>query len=109
MDIKVYGDVYINDKKERKISTIRTSSKLATVKKIVKERDKFCICCGDIGVNGQLEVHHIMPLAKYKDLATDEHNMVALCQKCHRKYHEEYKDCEGADTFAKWILSNRGY
>lgn len=110
MDINVYGNVYIKSdedlKKDRKTSTIRTSPRLGTAKKAVKDRDKVCVCCGEIGVNGHLEVHHIMPLSKYKSLATDEHNMVAMCQRCHRKYHEEYKDCEGADTFSKWLLDN---
>lgn len=110
MEVNIYGDVYVEQKQkkqERNITTIRRSPGLKTAKNKVKERDKVCQCCGEIGVNGHLEVHHILPLSKYKELASDEHNMIALCQKCHRKYHEVYKDCEGADTFSKWLSDNK--
>ena len=113
MDINVYGNVYIGnieeeeEHSERTIQTIRRSPAVATSKKNVKSRDKVCQCCGEIGTNGHLEVHHIMPLAKYKELASDESNMIALCQSCHHKYHEAYEGCEGADNFAKWLSDNR--
>lgn len=113
MEVNVYGDVYVYKNEEdgkpheRKTSSIRSSPALSTAKKQVKERDQVCQCCGEIGVNGHLEVHHILPLAKYKSLATDEHNLIALCQSCHHKYHEQYEGCEGADTFSKWLSDNR--
>lgn len=108
MEINVTGNVYINfsdeDKtSDRSIQTIRRSPAVSTAKRNVKNRDKVCQVCGEIGTNGHLEIHHILPVAKYKELASDERNMIALCQSCHHKYHEKYDGCEGADTFAKFI------
>ena len=91
---------------------IRTSSAVNTAKRKVKARDGCCQCCGEIGVNGHLEVHHIMPVSKYPSLASDELNMLALCQKCHRKYHDMYDDGDvGAVTFSKFLkdYGNRRY
>ena len=75
---------------------------LAAFKKKVKARDTVCQCCGEIDVNGHLEVHHIMKLANYQDLACDLGNGIALCQKCHRKYHDEYEEVN-AVTFAEFM------
>ena len=45
-----------------------------------------------------------MPIAQYKELASDEGNMIALCQRCHRKYHDMYSgDDVNAVTFAKYL------
>ena len=44
-----------------------------------------------------------MPLAKYPSLASDERNMITLCQICDRKYHDSYEGSEGAETFAKFM------
>lgn len=110
MDIAVYGDVHIHTaetKKEVSIHTIRNSNAVTTAKKNVKSRDKVCQCCGDIGVNGELEIHHIFSVAKYKELASDEGNMITLCKSCHSRYHNRYEleDCN-AVTFAEFMKNN---
>ena len=117
--IIVNGEVTINifnkEEKEnnaRKISTIRNSKSVVTAKKNVKSRDSVCMCCNEVPKNNQLEVHHIMPISKYKELAADEQNMISLCQKCHRKYHEQYDDEDiGAVSFANFMrdFANRRY
>lgn len=59
-----------------------------------------------------LEIHHILPVAKYPQLASDKGNMIALCQSCHRKYHDKYDDADvNAVTFAKYLkdYGNRIY
>lgn len=110
MDIAVYGDVHIHTaetKKEVSVHTIRTSNAVSTAKKRVKERDGVCKCCGDIGVDGHLEIHHIFPVANYKDLASDENNMVALCPSCHARYHNRYSlDDVNPVTFAEFLRKN---
>ena len=110
MDIAVYGDVHIHTaetKKEVSIHSIRTSSAVASAKKRVKGRDEVCKCCGDIGVNGHLEIHHIFPVAKYKELASDENNMVTLCPSCHARYHNRYDlDDINPLTFAEFLRRN---
>lgn len=121
-NITVNGEVIINiynnndmEEKEndnRKISTIRGSKAVNTAKKNVKARDCACMCCNEVPKNNHLEVHHIMPLSKYKELASDERNMISLCQKCHKKYHSLYDDDEvGAVTFANFMrdFANRRY
>lgn len=110
LDIAVYGDVHIHTaetKKEVSIHSIRTSSAVTSAKKRVKERDKVCKCCGNIDVDGHLEIHHIFPVAKYKELAADESNMVALCQSCHARYHNRY-DLSDVNpiTFAEFLRKN---
>ena len=107
-DIIINGDVIFNVAEEEKsnvsLHKLRTSSAVSTAKKKVKQRDGVCICCGDIGVNGHLEIHHILPISRYKELASDTGNMIALCQKCHHKYHEMYSDNDvNAVTFAKYL------
>lgn len=120
--IIINGEVTINiynsddetepDNGTRKISTIRGSKAVSTAKKNVKSRDGCCMCCGDVPVNNHLEVHHLLPLSKYKELASDEGNMISLCQKCHKKYHEMY-DLENTNavTFSKFMkdYGNRRY
>lgn len=104
MDIAVYGDVHIHTaetKKEVSIHKIRTSNTVSTAKKNVKLRDKRCQCCGE--EDKLLEVHHILPIAKFPSLASEESNLITLCQSCHRLYHDKYKGLEGADTFAKYM------
>lgn len=107
--ITVNGDVIINylpdnisDDDERSIKTIRGSKALKTFRKTVKSRDGHCQCCG----NGdkEIEVHHIMPLAKYKDLACNTDNGICLCHDCHEKYHKEYEDNINAYTFSLFML-----
>ena len=121
--ITVNGEIIINiynsnedlvsEKEEVKsVHKIRTSNAVTSAKKRVKGRDCVCQCCGELPTNGHLEVHHIMPIAKYQDLAADEQNMISLCQKCHRKYHDMYSDEDvGAVTFAKYLkdYGNRRY
>lgn len=122
--IIVNGEVTINiynnneeeveekEENKRKISTIRSSKAVTIAKKNVKARDCVCMCCNESPKNNHLEVHHIMPLSKYPELASDERNMISLCQKCHRKYHEQYDDEEiGAVTFANFMrdYGNRRY
>lgn len=56
----------------------------------VRERDKVCQHCGHDGSKRRLEVHHIVPVRRFKesenvDLA-DAHqkaNLVLLCRRCH--------------------------
>jgi|GEM_PF-6298222 len=103
MNIVVNGDVviYENTSSKKSVKDIRVSSQLSKVKQKVKSRDGLCQCCGE-DANGHLEVHHILPVAKYKDLACDMNNMISLCQKCHAKYHDLYPQVN-AVTFSDYM------
>lgn len=105
MEIIVHGDVHINTIEpttSKNVHKIRTSAAMGTWKKRIKSRDNVCQCCGD-DANGHLEVHHIMPLAQYRQLGSDDGNGIALCQKCHKQYHNKYNGSENAVTFAKFM------
>lgn len=108
MDIAVYGDVHIHTaetKKEVNLHTIRTSDAVTIAKKKVKQRDRTCRCCGD--EEQETQVHHIFPVSKYRELASDESNMVLLCKSCHNRYHNRYDlDNTNPLTFAEFIRNN---
>lgn len=60
-------------------------------KRIARQRDQCCICCGN---KGRLTAHHIYCKAKYPKLRTNENNLATLCIKCHRRYHDDF--CNGS-------------
>lgn len=106
IDITINGDVYVNGaeeftKKTKSVHKIRTSQTVKSAKATVKSRDACCQACGEM--DKILEVHHILPVSKYPELAADETNMITLCQSCHRKYHDKYGGSEGAESFAKFM------
>ena len=58
---------------------------------LVKERDGFtCQKCGD---TGDVQAHHIEPVALRPDLADDLDNGITLCTSCHREVHKQ-EGCE---------------
>lgn len=101
----INGDIYI---------TINNSGKRVNIRKIrgkltkplkqkIKQRDsKTCLCCGKRFEN-HLEVHHIMPISKFPELATAPENLASLCQQCHAAYHKLYENEEGAISFATFL------
>lgn len=96
-----------------KINTqqLRNNPKMKKWKKKIKSLDEgSCQCCSE-RVEKDLQIHHIMPLKDYPELVIDEGNGIALCKKCHNKYHEMYKDNENAANFAKFMrdYANRIY
>lgn len=112
-NIVINGNVTVeinNYRNENMAKTIKkTTRKIrnATVKPAwknkIKNRDENkCQCCKKT-FTSHLEVHHIMPIREYNELSADDGNGIALCQKCHAKYHDMYKDNENAVTFAKFL------
>ena len=100
--ITINGNTIINvntvDKTD--IKHLRNSKELKEIKKQVKMRDGACVLCGD--KDSQLEVHHILPLSEYPSLASDCKNLITLCQKCHRKYHDKYDGNICAESLVKY-------
>lgn len=101
--ITINGDVYISvNNGKGSLKNIR-SKITKNIKRKIKERDsETCLCCGR-KFETHLEVHHIMPLSRFPELATIPENMASLCQQCHARYHELYKYNEGAVSFAKYL------
>ena len=103
--VTINGDVFISvNNYGGKVNLKKIRSKITKpLKQRIKQRDsKTCLCCGRKFEN-HLEVHHIMPVSKYPELATVPENLASLCQQCHAKYHEMYKDNEGAVSFATFL------
>ena len=44
-----------------------------------------CAMCGE--VSDQMELHHILPVARFPELWDDRRNLVALCHGCHKEIH----------------------
>lgn len=103
--LTINGDVYISiNNGGGKVDLRKIRSKLTKpLKQKIKQRDsKTCLCCGKKFEN-HLEVHHIMPVSRFPELATIPENLASLCQQCHAKYHEMYKNNEGAVSFATFL------
>ena len=110
MYVNIQGDVHVHvdeNTDDKPLKDIRNSPKLYELKQKVKKRDAVCQICGEIGTNGHLEIHHIFPVAKYKSLALDCGNMIAICQSCHHKYHNEVGDDVNPITFAKFMAEHK--
>lgn len=44
-----------------------------------------CPMCDE--VSDRMELHHILPVARFPELWDDRHNCVALCHDCHKEIH----------------------
>ena len=48
-------------------------------------QDNRCPMCGE--VSERMELHHILPVARFPELWDDRRNCVALCHDCHKEIH----------------------
>ena len=44
-----------------------------------------CPMCGE--VSERMELHHVLPVARFPELWNDRRNCVALCHDCHKEIH----------------------
>lgn len=73
-------------KERTDIVRFRSSSKWQKIRDFIVKRDHFlCRICLENGVftSGDLQVHHITPLAADFALRCDPDNLITLCPKCH--------------------------
>lgn len=68
----------------------RYGSGWAVARKRALERDEVCQHCGHDGTEYRLEVHHIIPVRRFREASTatvadahDLENLVTLCKRCH--------------------------
>lgn len=100
---------YSHDNKLKLKKIKLNSSSLSNWSKKVRERDGYvCRACGHHNPNtskkpNKIEAHHLFPKSKYPVLAYDDGNGVALCQKCHKQYHNMYDGCETPQNFFRWV------
>lgn len=56
-------------------------------KKVYKREDGRCEICGKHLEYSEMELHHVLPLATFKSMATNKANMMCLCAHCHKGVH----------------------
>lgn len=85
------------------MSSIRTRALQISpqARKIVKERDKWCVCCGNIY---KLEIAHYISRGS-GGLGIPE-NLVLLCQACHYDYDQTGKR-KAIGTYLKSYLQSQ--
>lgn len=65
-------------------------SEYEELKKRVRARDNYrCVCCLRGFAQGELHVHHVLPLSRYG--TNCESNLVTLCHPCHNKQHPGFQ------------------
>lgn len=68
----------------------------------VKMNDDFT--CQRCGTTEELESHHIIPVSRAPELATDLNNGITLCEKCHKLYHSSRNESQcRAETLNQFI------
>ena len=55
--------------------------------RLYKEHDGRCPHCGRKFGQDAMEMHHVLPYARFQDLINDERNMILLCHDCHKEIH----------------------
>ena len=65
---------------------IDSTYRIKDIRREVKEaQDNRCPMCGE--VSKRMELHHILPVARFPELWDDRRNCVALCHDCHKEIH----------------------
>jgi DNA-binding transcriptional MerR regulator len=69
---------------------VNYGSEWSAARRRVRERDEVCRECGEDGTDRYLDVHHIIPVRRFRDAesvciadAHDARNLVLLCRSCH--------------------------
>lgn len=47
-----------------------------------------CPVCGKECRTEEMEIHHILPVARFHELQKDERNMLVMCWRCHKDIHQ---------------------
>ncbi|PTM58004.1 HNH endonuclease [Desmospora activa] len=77
--------------------------------KVKENFNRSCIVCGE--KNWSLQAHHLYARHSFPEIKKDTLNGVALCVKCHKRYHRDFgRGKNTGEEFIKWIeyLKDRG-
>ena len=75
-----------NNRKVDDRDNIDSTFRIKRLKRECKEmQGNLCPMCGE--VSDQMELHHILPVARFPELWDDRRNCVALCHDCHKEIH----------------------
>ena len=56
-------------------------------KKLYERQEGKCPHCGKAFPYKEMELHHILPLARFPELGRSIRNSIMLCHKCHKEIH----------------------
>lgn len=83
------SNVPVKKKNSRKVDdrdNIDSTYRMKDIRREVKAaQGNRCPICGE--VSEQMELHHILPVARFPELWDDRRNCVALCHDCHKEIH----------------------
>ena len=83
------SNVPVKKRNNRKVSerdNIDSTYRMKDIRREVKAaQDNRCPMCGE--VSERMELHHILPIARFPELWDDRRNCVALCRDCHKEIH----------------------
>lgn len=79
----------------------------SVVRDRIRERDEVCQHCGHEGTDRRLEVHHIVPVRRFRETpgysieaAHCPDNLVLLCRRCHGRADHGAIEFDALDRFA---------
>ena len=90
-------------KPQKKIKEELDSEKLRKWAKRVKDRDKKCLVCDS---TENLTAHHLFGKGIYRGIAYETSNGATMCESCHNKFHNEYKNNCNPENFKKFLILN---
>ena len=75
-----------NGRKVGDCDNIDSTYRMKDLRREVKaSQGNRCQMCGE--VSERMELHHILPVARFPELWNDRRNCVALCHDCHKEIH----------------------
>jgi hypothetical protein len=54
---------------------------------LMEEQQGTCPICGHVYEWDMMELHHVLPWCRFKDLRGDRRNIMLLCSSCHKEIH----------------------
>lgn len=69
-------------------------------KKVLKRDNNHCKICGN---DKSLTIHHIFSKMGYPSLVLEMGNLITLCARCHKDYHQQYSHVTPV-TFSQWMM-----
>lgn len=64
------------------------------------------LCLKNDKVKPTEDIHHILGILKYPDLAYNTDNLLALCKECHSKIHSNHKESELENIYYERVANN---
>lgn len=55
--------------------------------RLYKQHEGKCPHCGRPFAFEAMELHHVLPFARFQDLITDDRNVIMICHDCHKEIH----------------------